>query len=121
MIDPRIPVYDAYVAAFYFYVPPTSKTPRAERIRDLLSFHAFLAREHQRIIHHNLLGESIAEFRIRQPQSADIPDERIIDWLVWGWVAHLRSGAQHRNEALYVWVFAHRSLTRSYEIESHAA
>jgi hypothetical protein len=101
MIDPRVPVYDAYVAGFYFYVPPTSKTRREERISDLLSFHAFLRKEYQRVIEQRLLAKSISEFRLRQPDSEGIPDERIIDWLIWGWVSHLRSGAQHRNEALY--------------------
>jgi hypothetical protein len=101
MIDPRVPVYDAYVAGFYFYVPPTSKMPRGERIRNLFSFHAFLRKEYQRVIDHGLLSASIAELRSGQPDSAGIPDERIIDWLIWGWVSYLRSGAQHRNEALY--------------------
>jgi hypothetical protein len=101
MIDPRVPVYDAYVAGFYFYIPPTSKTPRGERIKDLLSFHGFLRKEYQRIIDQGLLERSISEFRSREPNSAGIPDERIIDWLIWGWVSYLRSGAQHRNEALY--------------------
>ena len=59
-------------------------------------------REYRRIIDQNLLGEAIAEFRTRQVGSADVPDERIIDWLLWGWVAYLRSGAQYRGEALYV-------------------
>jgi hypothetical protein len=101
MVDPRTPVYDAYVAGFYFYVPPSSKTPRKERIRDLLSFHSFLTKEYQRILDDGLLDHSIREFRFRQPESADIASERIIDWLIWGCVGYLRDGAQRRNEALF--------------------
>ena len=100
-VDPRIPVYDAYVASFYFYSPLSSKKARGDRIVHLLEFHDFLKVEYRRILDERLLRKSIAAFRKRQPLSADVPDERIIDWLLWGWVSFLRSGAQQRGEAMY--------------------
>lgn len=47
------------------------------------------------------LRASLALGDVSTDGSADVPGERIIDWLLWGWVAHLRSGAQHRNVALF--------------------
>jgi hypothetical protein len=101
MVEPSLPVYDSYVAAFYFYVPLPSGKPLSERVQGLLEFHAFLAREYRRIIDHGLLADAIAAFRRQHTASTAVPDQRIIDWLLWGWVAYLRTGAQHRGEALY--------------------
>lgn len=100
MVDPRLPVYDSYVAAFYFYVRPSSKLP-TERMRNLLSFYGFLRNEYERVLRHGLLAVSIREFRTTRKIDDAIPDERIVDWLLWAWVSLLRRGAQWRGDALY--------------------
>ena len=65
MVDPRTPVYDSFVAAFYFYAAPTNELPFSERLSALLTFHSFLQREYKRIIHHGLLNDAIQAFRAR--------------------------------------------------------
>ena len=100
MVDPRLPVYDSFVASFYFYVRPSSKSP-AERIRNLLSFYDFLRDEYERILRQGLLTASIREFRTTRTIDDAIPDERIIDWLLWAWVSFLNKGAQRRGDALF--------------------
>jgi hypothetical protein len=101
MVDPRVPVYDSFVAAFYFYDPPTSDRPLAERLDGLLTFHGFLRREYERIIRAGLLREAIEALRNQFQLADSLCDERIIDWLLWGWVSILRRAAQQRGDALY--------------------
>ncbi len=100
MIDPTVPVYDSFVAAFYFYVAPTPKRPFEERLNALMSFHGFLKREYDRVIRHGLLNEALQKFRTHFETMNRICDERIIDWLIWGCVSLLRGKAQ-RGEVLY--------------------
>ncbi len=101
MIDPRLPVYDSYVAAFYFYAPASSKTTPAKRIDDLVEFYEFLREEYARVLRDGLLREALQGFKSRVTTGDSIPDERIIDWLLWGWVSYLRSGAQQSGRALF--------------------
>jgi hypothetical protein len=101
MVDPRIPVYDSFVAAFYFYNPPPSNRPFEERLAALLTFHSFLQAEYARVIDKGLLGEALRGFRAHFQIGNAICDERLIDWLLWGWVSLLRGEAQRRGEALY--------------------
>ena len=101
MVDPTVPVFDSFVAAFYFFTPPTSGGPFDERLAKLLGFHRFLEREYARVLQNGLLRPSIDQLRRQQQLDSTIPDERIIDWLIWGWVELLRRGAQLRGTAQY--------------------
>jgi hypothetical protein len=101
MVDPRIPVYDSFVAAFYFYLPPSSTKSKSERLTDLFAFHGFLVREYDRIISKGLLGPSIARLRATRGLDKTVPDQRVIDWLLWSWVSLLRKGSQPSGTALY--------------------
>lgn len=101
MIEPRIPVYDSFVASFYFFVPPPPHRPFDERLSAYLEFHQFVAAEYSRVIREGLLGGAIDYFRRTSGIGEAMPDERIIDWLIWAWVDLLRRGAHRRGEALY--------------------
>jgi hypothetical protein len=100
MVNPRLPLYDSFVAAFYFHNRPSSG-PGPKRLAALLAFHDFLRRESARVIRDGLLGGALQEFRAHFQISDAVCDERIVDWLVWAWVSLLRGGAQQRGEALY--------------------
>jgi hypothetical protein len=88
MANPSLPIYDSYVAQFYFFEPPFYGE-FAERLPRMVGFYRFLVDEYARILKHALLAEAIGEFR-----RADIADcwtdERIIDYLIWGAVKLLR-------------------------------
>lgn len=101
MIDPRIPVYDSFVAAFYFYVTPAPDRSFEVRLDSYIAFHEFLRNEYQRVIREKLLDEALLAFRDRFGIGEDICDERLIDWLIWGWVSLLRSGSLQRGQATY--------------------
>lgn len=101
MVDPRLPVYDSFVAAFYFYAAPASDRPFEERLHALLAFYAFLQAEYSRIIANDLLAVPLRQFRSAFQVGRALADERIIDWLIWGWVSLLRGGAQQRRNMLY--------------------
>lgn len=101
MVDPRVPVFDSFVAAFYFFTPPASVRPFDDRLSELLAFHNFLRREYARILNRGLLAPAIRELRREAKLDMTTPDERLIDWLLWGWVSLLRHRAQFRYEALY--------------------
>lgn len=45
MADPRLPVYDSFVASFYSYQAPSPEGPAAVRLTDLLEFYGFLRDE----------------------------------------------------------------------------
>ena len=93
MIDQRMPIYDSFVADFYFYDAPTDKSI-ADRIRKYLAFHEFLRFEYERVIRQRLLDPAIAAVRARYSTCATVCDERIIDWLIWGAVTLLRRQVQ---------------------------
>jgi hypothetical protein len=102
MIDPRIPVFDSFVAAFYFFRPPASYLPFDQRLSELLEFHHFLRREYARILDRDLLGPALRALRHAQQLNPEVPDERLIDWLLWGWVSLLhKQHAQFHGTALY--------------------
>jgi hypothetical protein len=101
MINPRLPVYDSFVASFFFYAAPSSDRPFEERLQKLLAFYAFLEREYERVLTHGLLSPAIAVFRNSLEIGSAVPDERIIDWLLWAWVSSLRHGAQFGGGCLY--------------------
>ena len=99
MIDPRLPVYDRFVAAFYFYVAPAGDGKFEARLVELMGFYNFLRHEYARVLGEQLLSGAIQKFRERFTD--DFPDERIVDWLLWAWVSLLRRGAQRQGLLLY--------------------
>jgi len=101
MVDPRLPVYDSLVAAFYFHVPRSGASQLETRLRDLLSFYKFLRVEYARVLGDGLLADAIQRFRARFPDNNEICDERVVDWLLWAWVSLIHRGAQQRGEFLY--------------------
>jgi len=101
MVTPELPVYDSFVAAFYFYVPPESGRGFEERLQELMGFYGFLQREYARIAAKRLLLPAVQAFRARFDLPAAVGDERIIDWLLWGWVSVLRRGALQDGRVRY--------------------
>ena len=101
MVEPRIPVYDSFVAAFYFYTPPPATKPTSERLSELVQFHRFLTSEYRRVLTEGLLAAAITHMRQSRSLEADIPDERVIDWLIWSWVSLLRARSQSEMTALF--------------------
>jgi hypothetical protein len=101
MVDPRLPVYDSFLAAFYFFASP-SVDPKAveKRLTELMCFYDFLRDEYSRVLKKRLLARPIEKFRQRFP-AGEIPDERVVDWLLWAWVSLLRSKKQQHGLLLY--------------------
>lgn len=101
MVDPHVPVFDSFVANFYFYAAPSSDRPFEDRLASLLEFHSFLSREYARVIRLRLLAPAIDQLRSECELESSVPDERVVDWLIWAWVSLLRTGAQVHGQALY--------------------
>jgi len=100
-LDPHAPVYDSLVASFYFFVPPSSDLAIDQRLDRLLEFYGFLRSEYERMIRVGLLDRAIRRFRARFQVEDSFCDERIVDLLLWGFVAVLRAGAQRKGQCLY--------------------
>jgi hypothetical protein len=101
MVDRRLPVYDRFIAAFYFYAPPAADKPFDTRLDRLMEFYSFLQHEYARIIEHGLLDLALVRLRADFHLSDLITQERAIDWLLWAWVVAMQGGAQLRGEVLY--------------------
>ena len=100
-LDQRAPVYDSFVAAFYFFKGPSSGDAFDVRLEQLLGFYGFLRTEYARVIRDALLDVAIHQFHDRFPTNEVLPDERVVDFLLWGFVSLLRTGVQQRGQALY--------------------
>lgn len=100
MVNPAIPVYDSLVAAFYFFRDPPRKLPIAQRVGALGGFHAFLQSEYDRVLKHHLLAQAITCFRqTLKPQH--FTDEKVVDSLIWAYVATLWDGGITKGVILY--------------------
>jgi hypothetical protein len=100
MVNPNAPIYDSLVAAFYFFQEPGRNLALTQRIAAFAAFHAFLAQEYRRILANSLLGVSIQAFRQRlNPQQST--DEKVIDSLLWAYVALLRNGGVSNETIIY--------------------
>ncbi|MBZ5690200.1 MAG: hypothetical protein LAP86_34915 [Acidobacteriia bacterium] len=98
MTNPHSPIYDSQVAAFYFFQEPL--TDLQQRINGLVAFHGFLTQEYARVLNGGLLASAIQEFRLRlNPQH--FTDEKIVDSLIWAFVALLRKGALSAGQVTY--------------------
>lgn len=100
-LDQRAPVYDRFVAAFYFFAAPSSGDAFDRRLGRLLAFYGFLRAEYARVIRDGLLDVSMRRFRDRFLVNEAFPDERVVDLLLWGFVSMLRTGVQQQGKVLY--------------------
>jgi len=98
MTNTHSPIYDSQVAAFYFFQEPSIDLQ--QRINGLVAFHSFLTQEYARVLNGGLLASAIQEFRLRlKPQH--FTDEKIVDSLIWAFVALLRKGALPAGQIAY--------------------
>ncbi len=100
MVNPNAPIYDSLVAAFYFFQEPGRNKPLGQRIAAYVAFHTFLAEEYRRILANGLLAASIQAFR-QQFNPQHFTDEKVIDSLLWTYVALLRSGGVTSGTIIY--------------------
>jgi len=100
MTNQHSPIYDSQVAAFYFFQEPSTEVGLQQRIDSLVALHSFLAEEYARVIKGGLLASAIQEFRLRlKPQR--LTEEKVVDSLVWAFVALLRKGALPKGQITY--------------------
>jgi len=100
MVNRSAPIYDSRVAAFYFFQVPSPKQPLQARIASFVAFQNFLGREYRRILTNGLLAQSIQAFRkLFNPQQ--FTDEKLIDSLLWAYVALLRNGGLTNGAIIY--------------------
>jgi len=92
MVDPRRPVYDQMVEAFYF-LPRSYLGHPEKKIANLLRSYQFLADEYDRVLREGLFTPSIDHFRGRFELPPVYTDEKIIDTLIWKFVPFLEKGA----------------------------
>jgi hypothetical protein len=93
MVNPRSPICDANVRAFYF-LPDTNGGGAIEtRIRGCLEVYDALVKEYDRILENRLLDESIACFR-EELNPETFTDIKVIDSLIWAFVTWARQARQ---------------------------
>jgi hypothetical protein len=100
-IDPRAPVYDSFVSAFFFFVPPASDHAVQARLDELIEFYDFLRGEYGRVLDRGLLDPAIGRFREHFAVDDEFCNERVVDLLVWSFASLLRNGAHRHGKALY--------------------
>jgi hypothetical protein len=104
MTNPQLPIYSSEVTAFYFFVEPeiNRKDPNdlQRRISALITFHDFLKQEYARVLQNKLLAASIQEFRLRLKPKL-FTDEKIVDSLIWAFVAFLWNSALPSRQITY--------------------
>ena len=87
-VHPHLPIYDSMVAEFFFFPGPTKENVE-ERIGEYIAFHKFLIGEYDRILRQGLLTKAVELFRNKCTDPC-WTDEKIIDSLIWAFVALLR-------------------------------
>lgn len=101
ILNPDLPVYDSLVEAFYFLPkPPAAKQPE-RKLQKLLNSYHFLQDEYQRVINNQLLDSALEAFRNHFSALPPCSDAKIIDALIWAYVAYLRGGAITRGKVTY--------------------
>jgi hypothetical protein len=105
MTNQQLPIYSSEVAAFYFFQEPeikdsTDPNDLQRRIFALVTFHDFLKQEYARVLQKNLLVIAIQEFK-RQLNPQHFTDEKIVDSLIWAFVAFLWNGALPNGQIVY--------------------
>lgn len=100
MKNPRLPIFDSYVASFYFFQSPDSNAPPDERIKKLVSFHQFLIREYERVQREGFLKTATQLFSARF-NNHHFSTEKVIDSLIWQTADSLRKGALTEGRVHY--------------------
>ena len=100
MVNTNAPIYDSLVAAFYFFQEPGRNQTLQHRVAAYVAFHTFLTQEYAMIIANNLLAPSIQAFR-HQLNPVQFTDEKVIDSLLWAYVAMLRNGGITNGTIIY--------------------
>jgi hypothetical protein len=100
MVNPNLPIYDSMVRDFYFFKEPNSKLSIDIRLEQVVGFYDFLKAEYSRILKEALLEETIQLF-IEKRKPAHFTKEKIIDTVIWGFVACLNGGALVVNKMSY--------------------
>lgn len=100
MADPKLPIYDSMISAFYFYNEPKRTKAAKERITELAGFHAFLTDEYGRIISDGLLSPAIKQFR-KKLQPKTFTDQKVVDSLLWAFVSMQKDNGLGTKKMLY--------------------
>lgn len=100
-VDNSQPLYDSFVADFYFFPQITPYWKYDKKLATYLESYNYLQREYKRIMDNHILSESIGLFRKRFELPQAYTDYKIIDTLLWRFAAYLRSGAITSNEIKY--------------------
>jgi len=100
-LDPHRPIYDSFVADFFFFRPPDPNKELDFRLRSLSSFYSFLCHEYERVLEQRLLEPSLLRFREIQGVDNTYTDQKIIDTLIWRFVTLLRNGALTDGHIVY--------------------
>jgi len=101
MINTKLPIYDSFVARFYLFREPSTDLPSQMRINAYVAFYDFLKNEYARILNGNLLKLGIDAFEQGfDPQRHS--DEKIVDWLIWGFVRWADTGALLNGQITYL-------------------
>jgi len=96
MLDPHRPIYDAHIREFYWFSPPDgvnqNQAIRQRKINGYMDFYNFLIKEYQRVIDNNLMGGCLNSFHDHFQEAQDVTDQRIIDFVIWGFVGLVQQG-----------------------------
>jgi hypothetical protein len=88
-INPHLPIFDSMVKTFYHLDPPGVGAVE-DRLPGYRRCYAFLRQEYARVLKEGLLSPAITAFRRALPATASHTDEKVIDWLIWQFVALAR-------------------------------
>jgi hypothetical protein len=99
MVDPRSPICDGNVRAFYFLPDANGGGDIETRIDCRLRVYDALVNEYHRILENHLLDESIVRFR-KELNPETFTDIKIIDSLIWAFVTWAGRGPAFVNGEL---------------------
>lgn len=101
MLRPHYPVFDGNIRQFYFL--PEMGQNLDERLEDRRYSQAFLVGEYERILEGCLMAPAINSFRnhFGEHLGPNYTDEKVIDTILWRFVALLKSGAIRDGAIVY--------------------
>ena len=99
-IHSDLPIYDSMVAAFYYF-PVKAYWSKDRKIEEYLLSYEFLKREYTRIMDQNILEQSIDKFKNKFCVGEEYSNVKIIDTLIWRYVALLKTGAVRDDHVRY--------------------
>ncbi len=100
-IDNTQPLYDSLVCDYYFFPQINPEWSYDKKLTIYLHRYGFLGQEYKRILDNGLLSKSIEMFRKRFELPQAYTDQKIVDTLLWNFVAYLRNGAILSREIKY--------------------